>query len=141
MKDLIEKLLSRKWEDRQHRQLREKAADVIAKQEARIAEMEALNDRLLLEAQCHAMEARGANATIHDAYQAVTEGKGEPGNWNGAVPIKDELARLRDRLTASEAVREKLREALTNALASGLPDIVAASARAALTTNEVHHDA
>ena len=46
------------------------------------------------------MEARGANATIHEAYQAVTESTGEPGNWHGAEPIKAELVSLRAQLDA-----------------------------------------
>lgn len=52
-------------------------------------------DRLKLEAQGHAQEARAANHTIAQAYQAVTGAKGEPGNWNGAVPVATELDRLR----------------------------------------------
>lgn len=88
------------------------AATALAEKDARIAELRNLVDRLRLEAQIHAGEARGANATIHEAYQAVTEGKGEPGNWNGAVPIKEELARLRAQLTASRAECEGLRAAL-----------------------------
>lgn len=58
-----------------------------------------LVERLKLEAKVHAGEARGANHTIAQAYQAVTQGAGEPGNWNGAKPIKAELERLRKTLT------------------------------------------
>jgi len=47
------------------------------------------------QAEIHAQEARTANATIYEAYQAVTGATGEPGNWNGARPIRGELDRLR----------------------------------------------
>ena len=38
MSDLVERLRSRKWEDRQHRELRERAADEIERQSATIAQ-------------------------------------------------------------------------------------------------------
>lgn len=58
-------------------------------------ELRKLVERLKMEAQSHAMEARGANHTIAQIYQLVTQARGEPGNWNGAVPVADELGRLR----------------------------------------------
>lgn len=57
--------------------------------------MDDLAERLKLEAQVHAGEARAANSTIYEIYQCVTKGKGEPGNWNGAVPVVAEIERLR----------------------------------------------
>lgn len=42
----------------------------------------------LTKAQTHAIEARGANATINEIYQIISGGKGEPGNWNGAEPVR-----------------------------------------------------
>jgi hypothetical protein len=62
------------------------------------AEIDRLRDlvaHLRLQAQGHAQEARGANATIAEAYQVVTGATGEPGNWNGAKPIRAEVDRLR----------------------------------------------
>jgi hypothetical protein len=56
----------------------------------------ALVQKLKLEAQGHAQEARTANSTIAEIYQHVTEHSGEPGNWNGAQPVADELRRLRE---------------------------------------------
>lgn len=53
-----------------------------------------LVDKLKLEAQGHAMEARGANATIGEIYQVVTKSAGEPGNWHGAKPVRDAFAAL-----------------------------------------------
>ncbi|TZG25635.1 hypothetical protein [Sphingomonas montanisoli] len=49
----------------------------------------ALSDRLLLEAQCHAGEARAHKATVHEAYQIASGATGERANWNGAGPIRE----------------------------------------------------
>lgn len=54
------------------------------------------NDRLRLEAQIHAQEARTQRATVHEIYQVVTEGKGEPGDWHGARPVREAFERLRN---------------------------------------------
>lgn len=51
-------------------------------------------DRLKLEAQGWAQEARTQTAIVHEIYQAVTDGSGEPGNWHGAQPVRDKLAEL-----------------------------------------------
>jgi len=58
--------------------------------------------RLKLEAQGHAQEARTANATIAEIYQVCTGSTGEPGNWNGAEPVR-QLAEERAELL--EALR------------------------------------
>lgn len=67
--------------------------------------MRSLVDRLRLEAQCHAQEARTANATVAECYQAATGGTGEPGNWNGAEPVKQRIQGL-------EALVEQMTQAL-----------------------------
>ena len=53
-----------------------------------------LAERLKLEAQGHAMEARTANATIYEIYQVVSGATGEPGNWHGAEPVRERFAAL-----------------------------------------------
>ncbi|TRB05847.1 hypothetical protein EXN61_11475 [Agrobacterium tumefaciens] len=120
-----------------------KVADVIVALTERISALESENDRLLtltsdlkLQAQTHAIEARGANATINEIYQIISGGKGEPGTWNGAEPVrayvevaKGEILRLETELAlskpvysrrqlearaeAAEAEVKRLREALT----------------------------
>jgi hypothetical protein len=67
-----------------------------------------LVERLKLEAQIHAQEARTANATIAEIYRAVTNGTGEPGNWHGAAPVVAELARLRTKVQRLEADARRL---------------------------------
>lgn len=69
-------------------------------------------DALKQQAECHAMEARTANATIAEIYQAVTGATGEPGNWNGAVPVVAELTRLRAVEAAANAYVESIRQCL-----------------------------
>lgn len=54
---------------------------------------EALAERMKLEAQGHAMEVRTANSTIHEIYQVVSGATGEPGNWHGANPVREYVAR------------------------------------------------
>jgi hypothetical protein len=75
------------------------AIATIAQALQRAQDAERLVDRLRLEAQTHAGEARCHKATVHEAYQAVTGATGEPGNWHGAGPIK-ELAHHAERLAA-----------------------------------------
>lgn len=75
--------------------------------EAKLAEVEALAERLKLEAQGHAQEARTANATIAECYQVATGSTGEPGNWHGAEPIRA----LKAKLAAAEAREAGLRKA------------------------------
>lgn len=78
------------------------------------AEVERLTnerDNLKLQARCHAQEARTANATIYESYQAITGARGEPGNWNGAEPVRALVAE-RDALRSQlESMREAEREA------------------------------
>lgn len=61
---------------------------------AEVRRLQVLAERLKLEAQSHAQEARTANATIAEIYQAVTGKTGEPGNWHGAEPVRAEIRRL-----------------------------------------------
>jgi hypothetical protein len=58
-----------------------------------------VESHLLMQAQIWKGEARCANHTIGQIYQAVTGAKGEPGNWNGAEPVKALVAE-RDALRA-----------------------------------------
>ncbi len=68
---------------------------VISRNErARAEAAEGQRDACLLEAQSHAQEARAANATIAEIYQAFTASTGEPGNWNGAEPARKIMAKL-----------------------------------------------
>jgi hypothetical protein len=55
--------------------------------------------QLILQAQIWKGEARCANHTIGQIYQICTGARGEPGNWNGAEPVKALVAE-RDALRA-----------------------------------------
>lgn len=60
---------------------------------------QALYEACKQQAQIWKQEARCANDTIAQIYQRVTGAKGEPGNWNGAEPVKALVAE-RDALRA-----------------------------------------
>lgn len=60
--------------------------------------LRALCERLRLGAQIHAQEARTQRSIVLEIYQAVTGGKGEPGDWNGAKPVIEALESLRAQL-------------------------------------------
>jgi hypothetical protein len=74
-----------------------------------------LYERCKQQAQIWKQEARCANDTIAQIYQLVTGRKGEPGNWNGAEPVRalvqqrDDLVETLDALAGAVAqeVNEK----------------------------------
>ena len=104
---------------RENEELREKAA--LHSADAKTAwaecdELRNLSDRLKQEAKTHAIEARGANATVNEIYQIISGGKGEPGNWNGAKPVrayvkvaKGEILRLETELALSKPAYSRRR--------------------------------
>lgn len=69
-----------------------------------------LNETLRQQAESHAMEARTMRTSLHECYQAVTGSKGEPGNWNGAEPIKAYVEAAQLRIKTLEAEKERLIE-------------------------------
>ena len=58
-------------------------------------------EALKLQAQVWALEARAQKATVHACYEAITGKTGEPGDWNGAEPIRRYVAE-RDALALSQ---------------------------------------
>lgn len=100
----------RPWRQIDHKPAyRDQATAAIAVVQPEIDRLRNLVAILQQQAEIHAQEARTANATIYEAYQAVTGATGEPGNWNGARPIRGELDRLR-------AENARVRSAGTDAL-------------------------
>lgn len=70
------------------------------------AELDAANalcEKLKQEAEIHAQEARTHKSTVHKIYQLVTGATGEPGNWNGAKPVKQLIDRIAELTAAIEA--------------------------------------
>jgi len=85
----------------------QRAASTLQSLSADLDRVTAERDALLLQAQSHAQEARTANATIYEIYQALSGGKGEPGNWNGARPAREYVERTEARIsTLTEALRK-----------------------------------
>lgn len=64
-----------------------------------IEALQAENASLLQQAQIWKQEATAQRATVHEAYRVCTGNTGEPGDWNGAEPIR-KLAAERDALQA-----------------------------------------
>lgn len=88
-----------------------------------VDEAEALVETLKHEAQLHAQEARTANATIAEIYREVSGGKGEPGNWNGAEPVRAELTALRARVAELEAALKTIARHPIENVCKGRPDL------------------
>lgn len=57
-------------------------------------------ETLKQQAEIWAQEARTQKSTVHEIYQLCTGGKGEPGDWHGADPVRAVIAD-RDRLRAA----------------------------------------
>ena len=73
---------------------------------AEIERLQALADRLTLEAQAHAQEARTANSTIYEIYQVLSGSTSEPGNWNGAEPARQFVTAAQARIAELERTVE-----------------------------------
>ncbi len=53
----------------------------------RVERLERERDAAIMQARGWKMEAMGQRATVHEIYRSITGGTGEPGDWNGAVPV------------------------------------------------------
>lgn len=119
----------------------------IVELEARNAELEGLVERLKLEAQIHAGEAKAANSTLYEIYQLCSGATGEKGNWNGAAPVRaalstaeargrqigrEEAAKVADEYAANSGIESSW---LRGARHAG-KDLAAAIRASALSTNE-----
>ena len=78
--------------------------------EAEVKRLAELAERLKLEAQGHASEARTANSTIYEIYQVLSGGKGEPGNWHGAEPARRYVETAEAHIKALEEALNEIRE-------------------------------
>jgi hypothetical protein len=66
----------------------------VAQPAAGVAEFVAKFEACKREAQQWKQEAKTANATIAEIYQLCTGKTGEPGNWNGAKPVRELIESL-----------------------------------------------
>lgn len=78
----------------------------------------ALYERCKQQAQVWKQEARTANATIGEIYQLVTGKRGEPGNWNGAEPVRKLIAERDALLAASARTLKHLNDRIDAAVAA-----------------------
>ena len=99
------------WTSEEQVQIGSKASDYACRHllsRAEVKRLKALAARLQQEAQIHAQESRTQASIVKECYRAATGGRGEPGDWHGAQPVKDALADARSR---AEQAERKLREA------------------------------
>ena len=88
-----------------------------------------LEDRLKLEAQIQAQEARSQRATVREIYQAVTGRTGEPGDWHGSQPVlalieeRDALRRMSSEFGAA-LITARARVAELEAQVAEIPDLL-----------------
>lgn len=87
------------------------AKEYAAEVTAEVGRLNVLIERLKQEAQIHAQEAATQHATVQEIYQLCTGGKGEPGNWNGAEPVRALIADLRAQLAAAGPVWQPIETA------------------------------
>ena len=80
-------------------------AAALAEKDGEIERLRNLTDQLQQQAEGWAQEARTQKSSLHDAYQAVTGATGEPGDWNGAEPIKRAFTQQAEKI---EALRKAL---------------------------------
>lgn len=91
-------------------------------------------ERCKSEAEGHAMEARTANSTIYEIYQVLSGAKGEPGNWHGAEPARQYVAKAEASLASAreDALEEaaKVADAAFNDWTTDLGRRIGAAIRA-----------
>lgn len=84
--------------------------DALVQESVRLAEQlataERERDALKLEARIQAQEAHSQKATVHACYEIVTGKTGEPGDWNGAEPVRAYVSALRNELAEARRLAQ-----------------------------------
>ena len=70
------------------------AADTMDDLRSQLAEVEKQRDYAIHQAQIWKLEAASQKATVAECYQICTDATGEPGDWNGAEPVRALKAQL-----------------------------------------------
>lgn len=76
-----------------------------------IAELERLrteNEALMQQAQIWKQEALTMQNTVAECYKAVTGSTGEPGDWNGAKPVREAISELKQERDKMERALKKM---------------------------------
>lgn len=83
-------------------------AERVARLRADLDAANARADAAIREAQTWKQEAMTQRATVHAAYEVCTGKTGEPGDWNGAEPIRALAARADELLVAGGALADRV---------------------------------
>jgi hypothetical protein len=81
-----------------------------ARRDEEIADLKDENENLRQESLSWAQEAKTQRSTVREIYQVITGATGEPGDWNGAQPVKaimKKIAALKAEIERKDAVLRK----------------------------------
>lgn len=70
----------------------------LVREEVEAERLRTENEALMQQAQIWKQEARTMQNTVAECYQAVTGSTGEPGDWNGAKPVREAISELKGEL-------------------------------------------
>jgi hypothetical protein len=100
-----------------------KALDALAALTGELEAQKALTERLKLEAQIQAGEARAHIAIVQECYQIATGGTGEPATWNGAEPIRKAFTAQAERIKALEEALAFLQKVMDESRVKRTPEV------------------
>lgn len=75
---------------------------------AQVAELEDQKEAVIQQAQIWRQEARTMRNIVAERYQAVTGSAGEPGDWNGAKPVREAISELKGGRDKIESALKKM---------------------------------
>ena len=78
----------------------------LAYRDAEIERLRAERDSIKQQAEAWKQEARAQAGIVNECYQDVTGKKGEPGDWNGANPVRECIEHLRAKNAELKALQE-----------------------------------
>lgn len=82
--------------------------DELERLRAQVAELEDQKEAVIQQAQIWRQEARTMRNIVAECYQAVTGSAGEPGDWNGAKPVREAISELKGGRDKIESALKKM---------------------------------
>lgn len=99
-----------------------------------LQQVEGERNNLLQEAQIQAQEMRTQRGVVREIYQLCTGSTGEPGDWNGAKPVRELIAQVTALATALSMLKNQYEVLARSKEAPRLDDHELVIAQAALNT-------